>query len=90
MADREAPIAEVVDVVRRWQSGNSQRQIATGTGLSRADSFPRRIAAALGEPLTSVHGNVMDIIPTASVPATPSPPSRPARDRPSATPLGAD
>ena len=33
MADREAPIAEVVDVVRRWQSGNSQRQIATGTGL---------------------------------------------------------
>ena len=27
---------EVQEVVRRWQAGSSQRQIAEGTGLSRA------------------------------------------------------
>ena len=26
---------EIAEVVRRWQSGESQRQIASGTGLSR-------------------------------------------------------
>ena len=27
---------EIQEVIRRWQAGNSQRQIAEGTGLSRA------------------------------------------------------
>ena len=26
---------EIQEVIRRWQAGNSQRSIATGTGLSR-------------------------------------------------------
>ena len=34
MAYREVSRVEIAEVVRRWQSGNSQRQIATGTGLS--------------------------------------------------------
>ena len=36
MAYREVSTVEIAEVVRRWQSGMSQRQIATGTGLSRA------------------------------------------------------
>ena len=36
MAYREVSRVEIAEVVRRWQSGMSQRQIATGTGLSRA------------------------------------------------------
>ena len=35
MAYREVSRVEIAEVVRRWQSGESQRQIATGTGLSR-------------------------------------------------------
>ena len=38
MAYREVSRVEIAEVVRRWQSGMSQRQIATGTGLSRAYS----------------------------------------------------
>ena len=36
MAYREVSRVEIAEVVRRWQSGNSQRGISTGTGLSRA------------------------------------------------------
>ena len=36
MAYREVSRVEIVEVVRRWQSGISQRCISTGTGLSRA------------------------------------------------------
>ena len=36
MAYREVSRVEIGEVVRRRQSGMSQRQIATGTGLSRA------------------------------------------------------
>ena len=36
MAYREVSRVEIAEVARRWQSGKSQRQIATGTGLSRA------------------------------------------------------
>ena len=36
MAYREVSRVEIAEVIRRWQSGMSQRQIATGTGLSRA------------------------------------------------------
>ena len=36
MAYREVSRVEIAEVVRRWQSGMSQWQIATGTGLSRA------------------------------------------------------
>ena len=35
MAYREVFRVEIGEVVRRWQSGDSQRQIASGTGLSR-------------------------------------------------------
>ena len=38
MAYREVSRVEIAEVVRRWQSGTSQRQIATGTGLSQGDS----------------------------------------------------
>ena len=46
MAYREVSRVEVTEVVRRWQSGMSQRQIATGTGLSRA-TVRRYIDAAV-------------------------------------------
>ena len=36
MAYREVSRVEIAEVVRRWQSGISQRRISTGTGLSRA------------------------------------------------------
>ena len=36
---------EIEEVIRRWQSGNSQRSIATGTGLSR-ETVRRYLAAA--------------------------------------------
>ena len=48
MAYREVSRVEIAEVVRRWQSGNSQRQIASGTGLSRKTAR-RYIAAANGE-----------------------------------------
>ena len=35
MAYREVFRVEIAEVVRRWQSGESQRQISSGTGLSR-------------------------------------------------------
>ena len=51
MAYREVSRVEIAEVVRRWQSGMSQRQIATGTGLSRA-TIRRYIVAAMGAGLT--------------------------------------
>ncbi len=45
MAYREVLRLEIVEVVRRWQAGNSQRNIASGTGLSR-DTVRRYLAAA--------------------------------------------
>ena len=51
MVYREVSRVEIAEVVRRWQSGNSQRQIATGTGLSRA-TVRRYIVAAMGAGLT--------------------------------------
>ena len=35
MAYKEVHRVEISEVIRRWQAGNSQRSIATGTGLSR-------------------------------------------------------
>ena len=35
MAYREVLRMEIAEVVRRWQTVNSQRKIASGTGLSR-------------------------------------------------------
>ena len=51
MAYREVSRVEIAEVVRRWQSGMSQRQIATGTGLSRA-TVRRYIVTAMGAGLT--------------------------------------
>ena len=51
MAYREVSRVEIVEVVRRWQSGDSQRQIANGTGLSRA-TVRRYIMVAAGSGLT--------------------------------------
>ena len=39
---------EIQEVIRRWQAGNSQRQIAAGTGLSR-DTVRKYLAAAQSE-----------------------------------------
>ena len=36
---------ELQEVIRRWQAGNSQRQIAAGTGLSR-DTVRKYLTAA--------------------------------------------
>ena len=36
MAYKEVLRVEIQEVIRRWQAGSSQRQIAEGTGLSRA------------------------------------------------------
>ena len=47
MAYREVSRVEIAEVVRRWQSGISQRRISTGTGLSRATV--RRHIEAVGE-----------------------------------------
>ena len=35
MAYREVPRMETQEIIRRWQAGNTLRQIAAGTGLSR-------------------------------------------------------
>ena len=51
MAYREVSRVEIAEVVRRWQSGMSQRQIATGTGLSRA-TVRRYIEAVVEAGLT--------------------------------------
>ena len=45
MAYREVLRSEIAEVVRRWQAGNSQRNIASGTGLSR-DTVRKYLAAA--------------------------------------------
>ena len=45
MAYREVLRMEVAEVVRRWRAGNSQRNIASGTGLSR-DTVRKYLAAA--------------------------------------------
>ncbi len=46
MAYREVSRVETAEVVRRWQPGKSQREIASGTGLSRK-TVRRYIAAAM-------------------------------------------
>ena len=45
MAYREVFRLEIAEVIRRWQAGNSQRNIASGTGLSR-DTVRKYLAAA--------------------------------------------
>ena len=45
MAYREVLRLEIAEVIRRWQAGNSQRNIASGTGLSR-DTVRKYLAAA--------------------------------------------
>ena len=46
MAYKEVSRVDVVEVIRRWQKGNSQRHIASGTGLSR-DTVRKYLAAAV-------------------------------------------
>ena len=46
MAYKEVHRVEIEEVIRRWQAGNSQRSIATGTGLSR-ETVRRYLAASL-------------------------------------------
>ena len=45
MAYKEVFRVEIAEVIRRWQSGSSQRHIASGTGLSR-DTVSKYLAAA--------------------------------------------
>ena len=45
MAYKEVSRVDVTEVIRRWQMGSSQRQTASGTGLSR-DTVRKYIAAA--------------------------------------------
>ena len=51
MAYREVSRVDIAEVVRRWQSGISQRGISTGTGLSRA-TVRRYIEAVVEAGLT--------------------------------------
>ena len=46
MAYKEVSRVDVMEVIRRWQEGNSQRHIAAGTGLSR-DTIRKYLAAAV-------------------------------------------
>ena len=48
MAYKEVLRVEIQEVIRRWQARGSQRQIAEGTGLSRA-TVRKYLAAATGE-----------------------------------------
>ena len=48
MGYKEVSRVDIVEVVRRWQTGISLRHIATGTGLSR-DTVRKYVAAAKGE-----------------------------------------
>ena len=48
MAYREVLRMEIQEIIRRWQAGHSQRQIAAGAGVSR-DTVRRYLAAAQGE-----------------------------------------
>ena len=45
MAYKEVSRVDMVEVIRRWQKGNSQRHMASGTGLSR-DTVRKYLAAA--------------------------------------------
>ena len=45
MAYKEVSRVDIVEVIRRWQKGNSQRHIASGTGLSR-DTVRKYLAEA--------------------------------------------
>ena len=45
MAYKEVSRVDIVEVIRRWQKGNSQRHIASGTRLSR-DTVRKYLAAA--------------------------------------------
>ena len=45
MAYREVPRMEIKEIIRRWQAGESPRQIAAGTGLSR-NTVRKYLAAA--------------------------------------------
>lgn len=47
MAYKEVFRVEILEVIRRWQSGESRRQIASGTGLSK-DTVGKYISAAEG------------------------------------------
>ena len=51
MAYREVPRMEIQEIIRRWQAGHSQGQIAAGTGLSR-DTVRKYLTAAQGEGIT--------------------------------------
>ena len=46
MAYKEVSRVDVMEVIRRWQQGASQRHIAAGTGLSR-DTIRKYLAAAV-------------------------------------------
>ena len=46
MAYKEVSRVDVMEVIRRWQQGDSQRHIAAGTGLSR-DTIRKYLAAAV-------------------------------------------
>ena len=48
MAYREVPRMETGEVIRRWQAGQSRRQIAASTGLSR-DTVAKYLAVAVSE-----------------------------------------
>ena len=48
MGYKEVSRVDIVEVIRRWQTGISLRHIATGTGLSR-DTVRKYVAAAKGE-----------------------------------------
>ena len=45
MAYKEVLRVEISEVIRRWQTGESRRHIASGTGLSK-DTVGRYISAA--------------------------------------------
>ena len=45
MAYKEVSRVEIAEVIRRWQSGSSQRYIASGIGLSR-DTVRKYLVAA--------------------------------------------
>ena len=49
MGYKEVSRVDIVEVVRRWQTGISLRHIATGTGLSR-DTVRKYVAAGVGAP----------------------------------------
>ena len=48
MAYKEVLRVEIPEVVRRWQAGGSRRQVAEGTGLSRA-TVRKYLSEAKGE-----------------------------------------